>query len=170
MPGPAKSGFQDKVFVSPLARIIIGGVTIGKLQNLTFTENLQRLELRSLGDVYTQELPLTGISCSFTAQAAVFELDGLGDVPNPFWPLAASTPQEFANTILLGDVQVNIEIFAKYDSKGNPRRRLVLTPDVAFHPMGMIRDAVIESRSINMANDQIFAQNITGRYLKPMGI
>ena len=172
MPGPVKSAYTQNVYTSPLAVIRIGGQVIGKMQNLTLTEDLPRTEVRELGNVYTVELPLNAITCSFTAAAFVVDFDGLGNVPNPFWPLQARTSGEFANTILLGEVSVDIELYSRYSTSG--RQRLIKGPeigegeDIKFYPMGTAKDAVITNRNIAMALDQVAIQNITGRYLRPI--
>jgi hypothetical protein len=171
MPGPAQP-YSDRVFVAPLAVIVIGGQKIGKLQNINITENYTRIEVRSLGEIYTQEIPLTAVSCSFTAQAAVIDLNGLGDVGNPFWPHNATTSQEFANTILLGNCEVNIEIYSKYATTDKTQvfGDVVTVGDIDIWPMGLIVNAVLDSRSFSFVNDQVTMQNISGRYLRPMMI
>jgi len=166
--------YSKRVFSAPLAVIVIGNQPIGKLQNLNITENYTRIEVRSLGEIYTQEIPLTAVSCSFTAQAAVIDLSGLGDIPNPFWPHGATTSQEFANTILLGQSEMNIEIYAKggvnkdVAKKGVDAGDKVINSDVTIYPMGLIVDAVLTSRSFSFVNDQVTMQNISGMYLRPM--
>ena len=157
---------QDKVFTAPLAIIYFGNLAVGKMMNITFTENLVRQDGRELGSVYSFERPLTSINCTFTAQSAQIDMKRFGSVPNEMWPLNATTPAEFANTLLFGDTEVEIKVFSKVPTA----REGGLVVATAEEEMGTIRNAVLDSRSFNIANDQIVTQNLSGSYLKPMGV
>jgi hypothetical protein len=187
MPGLSKSGYENQVFTAPLAVIYIGesNKPVGKMQNLTFTENFTRIDVREIGQIYTQEIPLTSVNCSFTAQAAVIDFNKLGNALNPFIPHSAINAEEFANTMLLGEVEVDIKVFCKhlvsatigagwYPAMGlrpggaKSSATKVTRDDVGIYLMGIIRGVVLDSRSFNIANDQIMMQNLSGRYLRPM--
>lgn len=172
MPGPANSQYANNVYSSPLAVVKIGGYVIGKMNNFTATENLTYLPVREVGNVFPVEFALISSDCSFTASLFVVELSGLGDNPNPLWPLQARNAAELANTILLGDVMVNIELYSRFSVNG--RKRLIEGPlksegdDIRWYPMGTIKDAVLNSRSFTLGTDQITVQNISGLYPEPM--
>jgi len=166
--------YHDRVLTAPIAIIRLSGGAytgtggIGKLQNIQFTENIGRQEVRELGNLYTVELPPINISCSFTAAAAMIDFSRLGSTPNSFWPMTDSV-QEFANSLLFGSIEVDLEI---YTLKPSASRKDMYSHTIIeatdLQSLGVAFGAVLESRSFNIANDQIAATNISGRYLKPI--
>ena len=172
MPGPRGSNEENRVFTAPLAVIKLSGndVNIGRMQNLTFTENITRQDVRELGNLYTVELPATAVNCSFTAQSAMIDFRRLGNVPNTFWPFT-NDPEVFANSLLFADIEVNIEIYSLIpDGSENDEFGHELITSTKLHPMGVAYNCVLDSRSFNISNDQIAVTNISGRYLKPVGM
>ena len=169
---------------APLAIIMIGDTPIGKMQNFTFTENYNRVPIREIGNVLTIDLPIISFEGTFNAAAAVISIDTFGNVPSEFFPSGLSTAEEWANAMTLGRVRFDITLFMRLAvnfegatrASGFPddphfegtRLNYASGDDIDWEELGTIEGAVLESRSITIANDQISMQNITGRYLKPI--
>lgn len=162
MPGPGN--FENKVFTAPLAIIKIGGVAVGKIRTLSFTENVQRGEVQGLGELFLSEVPPLSVRCTFTADSYLINCNKFGDVEDPFWPTRASTTQEFANTILLGELGVDIFVYSKIPGNYNG----TIITDIEQYKIGVVSNCFLDSKVIQANEGQIAGKNISGRYLTPM--
>lgn len=159
------------VFTAPMAIIKIGGVAVGKIKNLQFTENVQRGEVQGIGRLTLSEVPPLSVRCSFTADSFLINFDKLGTVPDPFWPTAATTPEIFANSMILGEVGVSLHVYSKLKGAGYVPPTLgsgplVTTVDEGL--MGIAYECYLDSRTFSIQEQQIAGKNLSGRYLEPL--
>lgn len=165
MPGPAGSSNENGVFTAALAIIEIGGISVGKIKSLQFTENVQRGEVQGIGSLSLAEVPAISIRCSFTADSYAIDFSKLGTVPDPFWPTSAKTAAEFANTILLNEKGVNLHIYSKIPKTTSASG---IVTDISRYKMGVVSECFLDSRVFSIQEAQVSGKNITGRYLEPM--
>jgi len=165
MPGPSGSNGENSVFTAALAIIEIGGVSVGKIKSLQFTENVQRGEVQGIGSLTLAEVPPISVRCSFTADSYAIDFSKLGTVPDPFWPTSAKTAQEFANTILLNEKGVNLHLYSKIPKVTSDSG---IVTDISKFKIGVVADCFLDSRVFSIQEAQVSGKNITGRYLEPM--
>jgi len=163
MPGTAGSANENKVLSAPLAIIEVGGISIGKIRDLQFTENVQRGEVQGLGELTLSEVPPLTVRCSFTASSYMIDMKKFGSIPNPFWPVNATTVQEFANTITLQETPVNLHVYSKIPSATNGS----IVTDISKFKLGVATNCYLDSKTFQITENQIAATNISGRYLEP---
>lgn len=162
MPGPGN--LNNNVFTAPLAIVKINGIAVGKLRSLQFTENIQRGEVQGLGELTLQEVPALSIKCQFQADSYLIELKKLGNIDDPFWPINASTEQEFVNSILLGEVGVDLFVYSKIPKTTNGK----IITNIDDFLIGIASECFMNSKSMNIQEGQVAGKNISGIYLTPM--
>lgn len=157
----------EKTMTAPLAIIEIGGVAVGKIKNLRVTENIQRGDVRGLGTLVSNEKPVLGINCSFTASSYMVDLTKLGTVNNPFVKRSVSDSiQTFQNTLLLQESGVNIHLYRKIAKTTDQTTGLVTETDK--EKIGIIYNAFMDSQSFDITEGQISGMDISGTYLDPI--
>jgi len=158
---------EQQTFSAPLAAIEIGGVRVGLIKNLTFTETVQRGEVQGLGSLTLQEVPAVSIRCTFTADSYLINLKKFGTIKDPFWPIAATDAKTLINTILLGEKSVSIHVYRKTAGNVDQSTGLVLS-EGSFARIGVATDCFLDSKTWNISEQTIGGKNISGRYLTPI--
>ena len=153
-------------FTAPLAAIEIGGVRVGLMKNLSFTENVQRGEIQGLGSLNLQEVPAVAIRCTFVADSYLVNLKKLGTVNDPFWPSSATNAKSLINTLLLGEKPVSIHIYRKTAGTVDQTTGLVLD-EGNFERIAVVVDCYLDSKTWNISEQTVGGKNISGRYLTP---
>lgn len=157
----------QQTFSAPLAAIEIGGVRVGLIKNLTFTENTQRGEVQGLGSITLQEVPAVAIRCTFTADSYLINLKKFGTIKDPFWPSSATDAKTLISTILLGERPVSIHVYRKTAGNVDQSTGLV-TSEGNYQRVGVATDCYLDSKTWNIAEQTIGGKNISGRYLTPI--
>ena len=100
-----------KTLTSPLAVIRINGYPSGYMRNLRVTENIQRTEVKGISSMIVQEVPIIGYNCSLSADFFMISLRR----PEVAAMLKRDTGtlEPFVNTLLLGEIPIQIQIFRK---------------------------------------------------------
>lgn len=158
---------MEKTFAAPLAAIEIGGVRVGLIRNLTFTENVQRADVQGLGALTLQEVPPVTIRCTFTADSYLINLKKFGTVKDPFWPVDATNAKTLVNTLLLGEKPVSIHVYRKTAGPVDPSTGLVLS-EGNYERIGVAPDCYLDSKTWNISEQTVGGKNISGRYLTPI--
>ncbi len=158
---------MEQTFSAPLAAIEIGGIRVGLIRNLTFTENVQRGEVQGLGSVTLQEVPIVALRCTFTAESYLINLKKFGTIKDPFWPSDATNPKTLINTLLLGEKPVSIHVYKKTAGEVDSSSGLVLS-EGSFERIGVATDCYLDSKTWNISEQSIGGKNISGRYLTPI--
>ena len=155
---------MEKVLTAPLAIIKIKGETVGKIRNLRVQEQYQRGDVKGLGALISNEKPILGINCSFSASAYVISVKRLGTVDNPFVLRGASTKEQFVNTVLMQDNGVDIYIM----KKGAKQIVNGIVTEVEEKNLFVIKDAFLTSMDFDIQESQISSSNLSGEYLQPI--
>lgn len=165
---------MNNAFSAPLAIIRAGsqGTAIGKIRNLQFQEQIQRANVQGLGVVTLQEVPAVLINCTFSASTYAINLKRLGTLDtDPFWPVEASSAEQLLNSILFGDVPVQIHVYKKIPTRiptTFTASDLIQNSEVSEETVGIIQDAHLNSRTFEIAEGQVAGKNINGVYLTPI--
>lgn len=159
----------SEVFTAPLAIIMINNQKIGKIRNLTFTENVQRGEVQGLGEVNLKEAPITAVRCQFQAGSFMINLKKFGTVEDAFWPVNATDAETLLRTIVLGETPVAIHVYRRTagTTSGNTQQVLV-TSEGEMERIGIAQDCYVNTRSFEITDGAVAGKNISGIYLTPI--
>lgn len=153
---------KTKVFTAAMAVIKINGVASGFMRALTFTENIQRGEVKGISNLLLQEVPVTGVVCNFTADfffislkrpeiRAFLQRDGGLD--------------QIVDTLILGETPVQLDVYRKVATTIVNGIVTGLTPE--GETIASIKDCYLNSQSWNIQDSAISGTNIGGVYLTP---
>lgn len=154
-----------KVFSAPKAFITIEGQSAGYVRNISFTENIQRQDIRGLGNLYAQEVPAVSASNSFSVDMFFldFEKPIMKKLLNRYGGANA-----LKNTLSLGDLPVSINIYKRTIKASDPNTKLVTSVDPAGKEIAILRDCFIDSQNWTLAEGGIASTTASGRYLTPV--
>ena len=155
---------DPKVLTAPLALIMIGGVTVGKIKNIRVQEQYQRGNVMGIGALISQEKPILGIQCSFTCSSYVISIKKLGTIDNPFVLRGATTTEQFVNTVLTQDNGVDIYIM----KKGAKTLTNGIVTEASEENLFVIKNAFLTSQSFDIQEGQISGSDMSGEYLEPI--
>lgn len=153
----------NTTFTAPKAFITIEGQAAGYVRNISFTENIQRQEVRGLGNLYAQEVPATAASNTFTLDMFFidFERPYVKKLINRY-----GSVESLMNTLALGDLPVSINIYKKEIRTTDPNTRLVT--GISNKEIAVLRNCYIDSQNWSLAEGGIAAMGTSGRYLTPV--
>ena len=73
--------------------------------------------------------------------------------------------------MIFSEIEIDVEIFTLLpDTRDEDEYGHELITSTKLHSLGVAKNCVLESRAFNIQNDQISTTNITGRYLRPVGV
>ena len=153
-----------KTLTSPLAVIKINGYPSGYMRNIRVTENIQRASVKGISSMIEQEVPVTGYTCSLTADFFMISLRR----PELASMLKRDTGDlgTFVNSLLLGEIPIQIQIYKK--KKITESNGLVTEVDDQGEVIGTIIDFYPDSQSFDISENQVSSTSISGRYLTPI--
>jgi len=156
---------STNVFSAPKAYITIEGQVAGYIRNISFTENIQREEIRGLGNLYAQEAP--AVSASNTFSLDQFFLDFMQPVMIKLLNRYGGAEQ-LRNTLSMGDLPISINIYSKQVKSFNSATKLVTEVDNAGKEIAILRDCFVDSQNWTLAEAGIAATTVSGIYLTPV--
>lgn len=154
---------EDKVMTAVKAIIKVDGVAIGQMKSIRATENIQRGDVRGLGNMISQELPALGITCTFNCDFYCINLKRSG-IPG-LDPKSANSIEVYANSLMLGRKPVDVYIYKK---DANVTSGQLIVEEIEEEDFAIIRDLHLESSSFDITEGQISGRNQSGRYLSPI--
>lgn len=154
-----------QVFTAPKAYITIEGLVAGFIRNISFTENIQRQDIRGLGNLYSQEAPAVSANNTFNLDMFFldFEKPVMQKLLNRYGGVAG-----LKDTLSLGDLPISINIYSKTIKTQDPATKLVTSVDAAGKEMAILRDCFIDSQNWTLAEGGISSTTASGRYLSPV--
>lgn len=158
----------NTVLTAPLAIIKIGGVAIGKMQNITFDENTNRVAVRGIGNLTPDEVPavtwdgtLTCSQYSIDFSKALNQInDGKGGQQR-----VVNTVDEFVNTVLLQDEGLTLDIMRKVVDTKDPVTGVV-TPKLEIFMS--VKGCFQNRDGITIAEGQVSNRNASFMYINPV--
>jgi len=152
---------EGKVLTGNIAVIRKNGTAIGRMRNISWTEDMSRGEVRGIGTALTSEVPI--LSWGGRGSCDFYEIDftstGLGGINRN-----VKTNQEFDDQLLLEGDGIQIDIFKKVtdliDETGKKIPKAV--------PYAILGQVYIDTEGANITENTISGHNIGFRYLNPI--
>jgi hypothetical protein len=155
---------ETKTLSAPIALIEINGQFVGKIRSIRVQEQIQRGDVRGIGEVVSLEKPILAVNCTFSASSAMVSLKKLGTIDNPFVMRDVQTDQQFKDTILLKDFGVNIHIYRKI-----PKTVVgSIVTETDTDRIAIIQNAFMDSQSFSIDEGNVAMSDISGTYLNPI--
>jgi hypothetical protein len=154
----------SQTFTAPQAHVVIDGQVAGFVRNLTWTENIQRNEVRGLGSLYAQEAPAVSASNSFNVD--MFFIDFKRPVVKKLLNRTGGA-QALMNTLSLGDIPMSISVYRKTVKTMDSNTKLITEIDKTGEEIVVIRDALVNAQNWGLAEQGIASLGTSGIYLTP---
>ena len=160
------------VVSAPLGIIRVNGIgPIGKMRNITWSENIQRQEVRGIGSFTPQELPATSWSgtCSCDFIAVDFKHLGTdGKLPNALFR-GGQTLQEWIDSIALQEDGITLDLYKKIPNNPLqvPMNGLIQASQFP-ELIAQIRGLFLNAESFNLAEGSLAGRNQSFQYLFPI--
>lgn len=154
-----------QTFTAPKAYIMIENQPAGYIRNLTFTENIQRAEVRGLGSLYSQEVP--AVSAANTFNVDMFFIDFRQPVIKKMINRLGGA-QALMNTLSIGELPISINIYKKEIKSQDSNSKLITEVDKTGTEIAILRDCYIDSQNWTLAEAGIASLGTAGRYLSPV--
>ena len=153
---------MSKVITGALALFKTRGIPIGYMRNIRTTENFQRVEVRGMGELVTQETPV--VSFSGTISCDFFTIS----IKESAFPNALrrdfQNVKEWTEHILLDDLGVQLDIFKKVKDVIDDQGRIKAKPEI----LASIPRLYIDSNSFDIADGQASGTSQSFRFLDPI--
>jgi len=154
----------DTTVTGPIALIKVNGLTIGKIRDIRATETYARGEIRVLGELEAQEVPVLSHAGTFSVDSFLVDLNSSGI--RKLLNREVVSPEQFKNTILLNESGVDIYIYKKTPTTIDDTSGLVTETGEA--PIAVLRKCFLDSVSFNISEGQVSTHSQTGRFLEPI--
>lgn len=156
---------DNRTVTGPVALIKVNGVTIGKIKNIRASESYSRAEVRGLGNLQAQELPILAHSGTFSVDSFLINIkgDGIKSLINR----DVTSPEQFINSLLLQDqAGVDIYIYKKIPKTIDSSSKLVT--EVGEEPVAILRKCFLDNFSMDISEGQIGNHSQSGKFLEPI--
>jgi hypothetical protein len=153
----------DNVMHGALAIVRKNGTAVGRMKNVSWTEDFRREEVRGIGSVLVQEAPVTAHSATLTAEFYEVDFSKTG-IPDAI-RRDVQTNQEFEDNLLLNHDGVQLDIFKKVEDAIDPDTGL---RRAKAQPYAVIKRLLIQSEGGNITEQQIAGHNQSFKYLDPV--
>lgn len=156
---------MSRVFSAPKAYIEIDGVPAGYVQNLSWSENLQRQSVTGLGALIEQEAPVVSQRNTFNIGTFFISLNEaiIKKVLN-----REASVEEYINTISLDEFTFSIIVYRKTIEASDKTVKLITEINKTGQTVVRLRDCVLDSQNWTIAEGGIAMFNISGRYFTPV--
>lgn len=148
----------------PIALVKVDGITIGKIRDIRATETYARAEVRGLGQLQAQEVPILSHSGTFSIDSFLVDLNSSG--VRKLLNRSVVSSEYFINTILLSELGIDIDIYKKIPKTIDEVTGLVIAIDE--EPIAILRKCFLDSMSFNISEGQVSTHSQTGRFLDPI--
>lgn len=155
----------SKTFSAPKAFVTIEGQKAGYIRTINFTENIQRQDVRGLGNLYSQEVP--AVSANNTFNVDMFFLDFETPVMKALLNRYGGA-EALKNTLAIGDLPFSINVYKKAITSYDPTTKLASAVDPTSKEIAILRDCFIDSQNWTLAEGGIASSAANGRYLTPV--
>jgi hypothetical protein len=156
---------STQTFTAPKAYITIENQVAGYVRNISFTENIQRTDIRGLGNLYAQESP--AISASNTFSVDMFFIDFDRPVVKKLLNRTGGI-EALINTLSLGDLPISINIYKREVKAVDTNSKLVTEVDKTGKEIAVLRNCFVDSQNWTLAEGGIASMTTSGRYLSPV--
>jgi len=155
---------MGQTVTGPIALVKSGSTTIGKIRDIRATETYARAEVRGLGNLQAEEIPILSHSGTFSIDSFLVDLNSSG--VRTLLNRSMVSPEQFINTVLLSEQGVDIYIYKKVPTAVDDTTGLVT--EVTEEPIAVLRRCFLDSTSFNISEGQVSTHSQTGRFLDPI--
>jgi hypothetical protein len=153
---------EPKVVTGAIALVKVRGKVIGKMKSVSFTENFGRVEVRGLGTIYAQEVPIVTHSGSGSFERFLIDMKSTeitGSIRRD-----VQDKNEFEDFLVLQEEGIQLDIFKKetdlIDSRGIPKAKL--------SPLAIIKQVFLDSEGISITEGQVASRSNSFRFIDPV--
>ena len=154
----------DRVMTAPLAVIVVNNLAVGKMKNIRVTENIQRGDVRGLGELLPVEKPAVSWNGTLTCSFYTVDLVKSG-LPQSIHRETGDV-NEFVNSLLLQELGVDIYIYKKEATVVDATTGLVT--EIGEGDFAVIRKAFTDSQSFDISEGQVSGMDQSFTYLIPI--
>ena len=153
------------VFSAPKAYIKINNQIAGFVRNLTFQENINRVNVQGLGSLPLQEVPAVGYQCTWTVDQFFisFKTEVVEGMIHRL-----GTVQEILDTILFAESGFAIMIYTKTMSQYDSSRGFVTQVDPTGETIALLTPCFVNNQNFSLAEGGVAGYNVSGYYLSPI--
>jgi hypothetical protein len=159
---------STRVMTAALAIIKVAGQAVGRMRSIRVTETFRRGDVRGLGEILSQEKPITGWDGSFTCGFYTIDLKRLGNVAASKFGInrQAGDLKTFVNTLILNETGFEIYIYKKTAEITDPTTGLVTS--MGEGEFCVIENALPENQSFDINEGAISGSDMSFSYLNPI--
>jgi enhancing lycopene biosynthesis protein 2 len=153
-----------QTITGPIALIKINGLVIGKIKDIRATENYARGEVRGIGSLQAQEVPILSHAGTFSVESFLIDLnsEGVKELLNR----NVVSLEQFINSITLNEQGIDIFIYKKIPKTVDQATKLVT--EIEEQPIGVLRRCFLDNVSFNISEGQVSSHSQSGRFLDPI--
>lgn len=156
---------NNKVYTAPQAIILIDNKKAGYIRDISFSENIQRVDVRGLGSLNAQETDAVSISQTFNMSE--FFID-FAQASTKALLNRMGGAEKLMNTLALGEFSFSIVMYKKEVVARDTNEKLVTEIDPTGTTKAILRDCYIDSQNFSLSEGGITSLGTSGRYLTPM--
>jgi hypothetical protein len=149
---------------APVATVVVNGITIGKIKDITASETLSRAEVRGLGSLAADSVPVMSYMGTFSVGAFLVDLSSSGI--QSLWNRNVQSVQEFIDSILMNEQGVDIYLYRRIPTTIDPTTQLVTATEQK--PIAILRRCFLDSTQFAINDGQIATYNQSGKFLDPI--
>lgn len=153
------------VYSSPKAFIKIDSEMAGYVRNLTFSENIQRVNVQGLGSLLYKEVPPVAYMCQFTVDQ--WFLDFKQPVMEKLMHRLGSV-QQIVDTLILGELSFQIAMYRKTLTSKDGTTGMVTAADATGETMAQIGPCFVNNQQFSIQEQGVAGYNVSGIYLNPI--
>ena len=155
----------NKTVTGPIAIIKVNGKAVGKIKNIRASESYSRAEVRGIGELQIQEMPILSHAGTFSIDAFLIDLKTSG-IPSLI-NRDVESMEQFLNSLLLADENgIDIYIYKKVPKTIDSATNLVTAVDEK--PIAILRRCFLDNMSFDISEGQIAGHSQSGKFLDPI--
>lgn len=156
---------DNKVYSAARAFIKIDNKVAGFVRSLTFTENVNRVNVQGLGNVKIQEAPVVSLNNTWTVDQ--FFLDFKQPVMQSMMNRMGSV-QAILDTLVLGEVGFYLAMYKKTIVTRDPVSKLVTKADPTGETIAQLGPCFPTTQQFSITDQGIAGWNVSGIYIDPV--
>ena len=156
---------MDKVYSAPKAFIKIENQIAGYVRNLTFSENIQRVNVQGLGNLTLQEVPAVAMQGQFTVDQ--FFLDFKQPVVEAMMHRLGSI-QAIIDTLVLGELGFSLTMYAKTIVTQDGTTKMVTESDPTGETIAQLGPCFVNTQQFSITENGVAGFNVSGLYINPV--
>lgn len=153
------------VYASPKAFIKIDNEIAGYVRNLTFSENIQRVNVQGLGSLIYKEVPPVAYSCQFTIDQ--WFLDFKQPVMEKLMHRMGSV-QQIIDTLVMGELTFQLVMYRKTLVSKDSTTQMVTQTDPTGETVCQLGPCYVNNQQFSIQEQGVAGFNISGIYLNPI--